>query len=61
MRWELKLDTGKTVEWDGETGEDAARRFVDSERVAGRGVVVVASRPPSGSGIFVLGRGTVIG
>lgn len=31
MRWELLTADRKVVAWDGETPEDAARRFVDSE------------------------------
>lgn len=62
MIWDLKLASGKVVQWEGDTGEDAARRFVDSERVAGRpDVAVVASRRPSSSGIYVLGRGRIDG
>lgn len=62
MRWELLTADRRTVTWDGETPEDAARRFVDSERVAGRWTVVVASRRPSGQGtISVLGRGRIEG
>jgi hypothetical protein len=40
-RWELKLADGRVVEWPGEDGEDAARRYVDGHRDA----VVVAVRP----------------
>lgn len=61
VRWELKLQGGKVVEWDGTDGEDAARRFCDSERVAGRSATVVASRPADRHGLFVLGRGKIIG
>lgn len=61
QRYELKLATGKTVEWDGESGEDAARRYVDAMRVAGKPATVVASRPADRHGIFVLGRGIIDG
>ena len=47
-RFELKLATGKVVEWAGEGGEDAARRYVDCHRDA----VVVAWREPR-FGLFV--------
>lgn len=56
MKFELKLQTGKVVEWDGKDGEDAARRYVDCHREA----AVVASRPADRHGIFVLGRGARI-
>lgn len=62
MRWDLLTEDRKVVQWDGRDGEDAARRYCDSERVAGRRVVVVASRRPSGQGtVSVLGRGTIVG
>jgi hypothetical protein len=41
FKFELKLADGKTVEWDGETGEDAAVRAADC-----LGVEVVAWRWP---------------
>lgn len=60
MRYELKRVDGKTVEWDGTDGENAARRYVDAMRVAGKddGGGIVASRRPRAdcSGIHVLGR-----
>lgn len=28
--FDLKLATGKTVQWEGKDGEDAARRYVDA-------------------------------
>lgn len=55
MRYELKLADGTVVEWDGDDGEHAARRYVDVHRDA----VVVASRPADRHGIFVLGRGVI--
>jgi hypothetical protein len=62
MNYELKLDDGRVVEWTGTDGEDAARRFVDSERVAGRSAVVVAWREPSARGtVSVLGRARIEG
>mgnify|MGYP001614536723 CR=1 FL=1 len=56
MRFDLKLASGKRVEWDGADEEDAARRYVDCHREA----VVVATRPHVDRyGIFVLGRGKI--
>ena len=43
-RYELRLRGGKTVEWDGADGEDAARRYVDCYKTA----VVVAFRQAPG-------------
>jgi hypothetical protein len=34
--YELRLQNGQRVHWDGSSGEDAARRYVDSLAVAGR-------------------------
>lgn len=48
QRFELKLSTGKVVEWTGRDGVDAARRYVDVHRDA----VVVAWRTPR-VGIYV--------
>lgn len=60
MRFDLKLADGRTVEWDGADGEDASRRYVDAQRVAGRFPVVVAWRRPTGQGtVTVLGRGVI--
>lgn len=56
QRWELKLDTGKVVEWNGTSGEDAARRYVDC-----KGGAVVASRRAPNYGLSVLGSGTIVG
>lgn len=61
MKWDLKLDTGKVVQWDGDTGEHAAIRYVDAMRVAGKPVTVVASRRPATVGVFTLGGATIIG
>ncbi len=100
MNYELKRADGKVVTWNGDDGEDAARRYVDARRVAlggaeaafdahyanggtgtaddvwkriarRHGVVgesldacaIVASRVADEHrhGIFVLGRGTIIG
>lgn len=55
MTYELKLATGKVVEWDGDDGEHAARRYVDVHRNA----AVVAWREPR-HGLHVLGRGARI-
>ena len=34
MTYELKLATGKVVTWEGESGEDAALRYVDMHQDA---------------------------
>lgn len=58
MRYELKLASGKWVEWDGKDEEDAAHRYVDCHRDE----AVVATREANRHGIFVLGRaGRIIG
>lgn len=61
MLWDLKLATGKIVQWEGATGLEAARRYVDAMRVAGTPATVIASRRPSGAGVYVLGSGTIEG
>lgn len=48
MKWELKLHDGSVVTWGGETGEDAARRYVDTFRKA----KVIATRPSERWGVF---------
>jgi hypothetical protein len=40
MKYELLLEGRKVVEWSGKSGEDAARRYVDTHRKA----VVIATR-----------------
>jgi hypothetical protein len=63
--WELLVSYGdnprrKTVTWTGETGEDAALRFVDCMRA--KQPTVWATRKPSGQGtVSVLGGATIIG
>lgn len=57
MRYELKLSTGKVVEWDGTDEENAARRYVDCHRDA----AVVATRPAPEYGVSVLGLGVIYG
>lgn len=42
MTFDLKLASGRVVQWEGDDGEDAARRYVDAHREA----VVVAWREP---------------
>ncbi len=65
MRFDLKRVDGKTVTWEGSDGEDAAIRYVDAMRVAGKddGGGIVATRPAKADryGISVLGRGKIIG
>ena len=46
MIYELKLDTGKVIEWDGKDPLDAIARFADNERVFGRSRIVIAWREP---------------
>ncbi|MDP2945876.1 MAG: hypothetical protein Q8N61_00255 [bacterium] len=48
QEFELKLATGKFVTWNGQDGEEAARRYVDCFR----GVKVVAWRWPR-HGLFI--------
>ena len=50
-RYELKLESGKVVEWVGSDPIDAATRYVDVFRDA----VVVATREADRHGLFVLG------
>lgn len=52
MTFELKLSNGKRATWEGESGEDAARRYVDCHRDAS----VIAFRSTNRHGIFVIGR-----
>lgn len=59
--YDLKLADRRVVTWPGADAEDAARRYVDSERVAGRAVSVIATRAHQQHGIFVLGNGVIIG
>lgn len=61
VRYELKRADGRVVEWPGEDGEDASRRYVDAMRVAGKpdGGGIVAWREPR-HGVYVLGRGARI-
>lgn len=40
--FELLVNGGKIVKWDGNTGQDAARRYADSHP----SVTVYATRPP---------------
>lgn len=46
--YELKLANGKTVVWEGTSGEDAARRYVDCRQED----AVIATRPASGPGFY---------
>lgn len=50
--FELKLAGGKVVTWEGESGEDAAHRYVDCHREA----TVVAWRTTPRKGLFVIER-----
>lgn len=54
MTFELKLTTGKIVTWEGESGEDAAGRYVDMHRDA----AVIAWRHVR-HGLFVGAKPTV--
>lgn len=54
--YELKLADGRKVRWDGPSGPEAARRYVDAHREA----TVVAWRTWPRQGIFV-GGGRIIG
>lgn len=51
--WELKLAGGRTVIWNGTSGEDAAQRYAASHPTA----VVIATRNYPRTGLFVGGRG----
>ena len=57
-RYQLKLSTGRVVEWAGATGEDAARRYVDAHR--DETPTVVAYREADRYGLHVGTPGTVI-
>ena len=59
QRYELKLADGKTADWPGESGEDAARRYVDTFREA----TVVAYRLAVSEryGVWPLGGSEIIG
>ncbi len=52
MTFELKLSNGKRATWEGESGEDAARRYVDCHRDA----VVIAYRNANHHGLFAIER-----
>ena len=54
-RYQLKLASGKVVEWVGEDGVDAARRYVDCHQTK----TVVATRPIR-HGLFQYGRSSTI-
>jgi hypothetical protein len=54
--YELKLDGGKSVVWEGKDPEDAALRYVDTFRAA----VVVACRHYPRHGVFVWGGAEII-
>ena len=55
MKYDLKLKSGEVVQWEGKSGEDAARRYVDTHK----GAVVVATRPYNHHGL-VLGLKPII-
>lgn len=46
--YELKLANGKTVIWNGDSGEDAAERYVETFRDA----IVIAWRNYPRTGVF---------
>lgn len=57
MRVDLKLASGKVVEWDGTDEINAAERYVDCHRDES----VVATRPHTGHGeVHQYGRGSTI-
>ncbi|HAM56195.1 MAG TPA: hypothetical protein DCQ64_12645 [Candidatus Rokubacteria bacterium] len=59
--WELKLASGKIIEWDGVTGEGAALSYVDCiASVHGRVETVVATRPSRRHPIRVWGGERII-
>jgi hypothetical protein len=49
IKYELKLQDGRVVEWSGASGEDAARRYVDHFRDA----VVIAWREADRHGLHI--------
>ena len=57
MEFELKLQSGKVVVWEGLTGEDAAVRYVDAHRAE----VVVAWRPYPRHGVFIWAGKPIVG
>jgi hypothetical protein len=56
VMFELMLASGKVVRWQGASGEDASRRYVDAHRDA----AVVAWRNADRHGLSALTRGAVI-
>jgi len=60
-QYELKLSNGKTVVWEGDDGETAARRWADAHRTDPRfsGVSVVAFRTWPRTGVFPVDLRTV--
>ena len=55
-RYDLKLKSGKVVQWNGTDAVDAAIRYVDCFRDA----VVVATREADHHGLHVLGAGRIV-
>ena len=56
MEYELKLQSGKVVVWEGVNGQDAAARYVDMHPAE----VVVAWRHYPRHGIFIWGRKRIV-
>lgn len=54
--FDLKLADGQVVTWQGSTGEDAARRYVDAHRDA----AVIAWRNADRHGLSTLTRGATV-
>lgn len=56
MQFDLRLQSGKVVVWEGSNAQDAARRYVEAHR----GQVVTAWRQHSRHGVFVWGGQPVL-
>lgn len=56
-KWELRLATGKRVTWAGESGIEAARRYVDAHP----GATIVAFRAAPQHGVFSVHPNQIVG